>query len=171
MHRDKSVGLNSYFYEWWSYKCSSSLQGNIFFVWSKSSWEGSLGENGYMCIYNWVLCLSTWNYHSIVNQLYSNIKQKVRRKSPLYIVSQQHVPPDSVMSGLHYVCDKNVNHVEQPLLIIFDWCLTQCCIYHSKNKWVNWNLWNRLGLEAPSYCAFCLYYLIVWDALVLMFCR
>ena len=51
--------------------------GKPFFVWSKSPWEGSLEENGYMCMYNWVLCLSTWNYHSIVNQLYSNIKQKV----------------------------------------------------------------------------------------------
>ena len=46
------------------------------------------------------------------------------------MVSQQHGPPDSVMSSLYYVCGKNVHHVEQPLLIIFDWCLPQCCIYH-----------------------------------------
>ena len=35
-------------------------------VW-QPGWEGSLGENGYML-------LSTWNYHTIVNCLYSNIK-------------------------------------------------------------------------------------------------
>ena len=35
--------------------------------------EGSLGENGYMYMYDWVPLLSTWNYH-IVNQLYPNIK-------------------------------------------------------------------------------------------------
>ena len=40
-------------------------------------WEGSFGENGYMYMYTWVPLLSTWNYHNIVNWLYSNIKQKV----------------------------------------------------------------------------------------------
>ena len=39
-------------------------------------WEGSLGENGYLYMYGWIPLLSTWNYHSIVNQLYPNIKQK-----------------------------------------------------------------------------------------------
>ena len=37
-------------------------------------WEGSLGENGYMCMYGWVPLLSTGNYHSTVNRLYSNTK-------------------------------------------------------------------------------------------------
>ena len=36
-------------------------------------WEGNLGENGYMYIYGWVPLLFIWNYHNIVNQLYSNI--------------------------------------------------------------------------------------------------
>ena len=30
-------------------------------------------ENGYMYMYGWVLLLSTWNYHNIVNQIYANM--------------------------------------------------------------------------------------------------
>ena len=37
-------------------------------------WEGSLGENGYMCKYGWVPLLFTWNYHNIVNWLYISTK-------------------------------------------------------------------------------------------------
>ena len=37
-------------------------------------WEGSLGENGYMCMYGRVPSLSTWNYDNIVNRLYPNTK-------------------------------------------------------------------------------------------------
>ena len=37
---------------------------------------GELGENDYMHMYGWVSSLSTWNYHNIVNQLYSNTKFK-----------------------------------------------------------------------------------------------
>ena len=33
-------------------------------------------------MYEWVLLRSTWNYHNIVNQLYSNTKQKVWKKKP-----------------------------------------------------------------------------------------
>ena len=40
-------------------------------------WEGSLGENGYMCMYGWVPSLSTWNYDNIVNRLYPNTKYLV----------------------------------------------------------------------------------------------
>ena len=32
-------------------------------------WEGSLGEKGYMYVYVWLLMLSTWNNHNIVNHL------------------------------------------------------------------------------------------------------
>ena len=35
---------------------------------------GSLGENGYMYVYDWAPWLFTWNYHNIVNWLYSNTK-------------------------------------------------------------------------------------------------
>ena len=46
-------------------------------------WEEGLGENGYLYVYGWVPLLSTWNYHSIVNQLYSNIK-KLKVSTDLY---------------------------------------------------------------------------------------
>ena len=36
--------------------------------------RGSLGKNEYMYIFGWVPLLSTWNYHNIVNWIYSNIK-------------------------------------------------------------------------------------------------
>ena len=39
--------------------------------------KGSLGENGYIYLHGWVPLLSTWSYHNIVNQLHSDIKQKV----------------------------------------------------------------------------------------------
>ena len=34
-------------------------------------WEWGLGENGYMYMYCWIILLSTWNYHNIVNWLSS----------------------------------------------------------------------------------------------------
>ena len=37
-------------------------------------WEGSLGENGYIYMDDWVLLLFAWNYHNIVNWLCSNTK-------------------------------------------------------------------------------------------------
>ena len=39
-------------------------------------WEGSWGENGYVCMYGWVWVplLFTWNCHNIVNWLYPNTK-------------------------------------------------------------------------------------------------
>ena len=36
----------------------------------QAGWEGCLGENGYMYMYDWVPSLFTWNYHRIVNWLY-----------------------------------------------------------------------------------------------------
>ena len=40
-----------------------------------AAWMGEeLGKNGYMYMYSWVTLLHTWNYHNIVNWLYSNIK-------------------------------------------------------------------------------------------------
>ena len=43
-------------------------------VLQQPGWEGSLGENGYMCMEGWEPSLFTYNYHNIVNQLYSNTK-------------------------------------------------------------------------------------------------
>ena len=36
---------------------------------------GEFGENGYMYMNGRVPLQSTWNYHNIVNQLYSNFKK------------------------------------------------------------------------------------------------
>ena len=46
--------------------------GTLLNVMCPPGWEGDWEENGYMSTYGWVLQLSTWNYHSIVNQLYPN---------------------------------------------------------------------------------------------------
>ena len=55
-------------------------QGNLLTVMWQSGWEGGLRENGYIRMYNWIPLLSMWNYHNIVNQLYFNIKCKVKKK-------------------------------------------------------------------------------------------
>ena len=55
--------------------------GILLHVTWQPGWEGSLGENAYMYMYGWIPLLSTWNYHNIVSWLYSNIRQKVKKKS------------------------------------------------------------------------------------------
>ena len=50
-------------------------------------WEESLAENGYIYRYGWVSLFSAWNYHNIVNGIYSNIKEKVKK------VKQNLLPP------------------------------------------------------------------------------
>ena len=57
-------------------------------------WEGSLGENGYMYTYGWVPLLSTWNYHKIVNWLYPNTIEKVK-KCCCKAASKRHSPTKS----------------------------------------------------------------------------
>ena len=47
--------------------------------------EASLGENGYMYVYDWVPVLFTWNWHNIVNQLYPQTKEKVFKKENIPI--------------------------------------------------------------------------------------
>ena len=53
-----------------------TAQGTLLSVLWQPGWEGSLGENGCMCMCGWVPSLPTWNYHNIVNHLYSSIKWK-----------------------------------------------------------------------------------------------
>ena len=36
--------------------------------------EGSLRENGYIYMYDWVALLCTWNYHNSVNWLFSSVQ-------------------------------------------------------------------------------------------------
>ena len=47
-------------------------------------WEGSLGEDGYMFMYDWVPSLCTWNCHMIDNQL-TLIQNKVKKKKRVCI--------------------------------------------------------------------------------------
>ena len=44
---------------------SKKIAYNISIIW---------GENEYVYIYGWIPLLSNWNYHSILNWLYYNIK-------------------------------------------------------------------------------------------------
>ena len=68
-------------------------QGTLFNVMRQPEWERRLGENGYIYMYGWVPLLSTWNYHNIVNQLYPNIKLKVKKKTQnnKKILKEKHV--------------------------------------------------------------------------------
>ena len=49
-------------------------QGTLLNVMWQPGLEGSLGENAYMYMYDWVSLLFNWNYHNIVNWLYPNTK-------------------------------------------------------------------------------------------------
>ena len=44
-----------------------------------------------VCVYNWIILLLIWNYHNIVNQLYPNIKYRVKKRvnSNCIIVSKK----------------------------------------------------------------------------------
>ena len=70
------------------------LQGTLLSVIWQPGWEGSLGEIGYMYIYGWAPLLLTWNYHSIVNWLYSNRRKKkcdALKGAQLKVTSLSHV--------------------------------------------------------------------------------
>ena len=41
--------------------------------------EGNLGENGYMYMYGWTPVLFTRNCHNIINWLYPNTKQNIKK--------------------------------------------------------------------------------------------
>jgi len=81
--RDREFGIDMYtllHLKWITDKdLLYSIENSTQVMW-QPGWEGSLKENGYMymLIYSWVPLLSTWNYYSIVNWLYSNIKYKVK---------------------------------------------------------------------------------------------
>ena len=56
-----------------------AAQGTVLSVMWQPGWKGRLGEDGYMYMYGWVPWLFTWNYHNIVNWLYPNTKQKLKK--------------------------------------------------------------------------------------------
>ena len=57
-----------------------TAHGTLQNVMWQPGWEGSLGENGYMYMYDWVSLLFTWNYHNIVNWLSFQYKIKSFKK-------------------------------------------------------------------------------------------
>ena len=52
---------------------SRAAQGTLLSV-VGSLMAGASGEKGHTCMYGWVSSLSTWNYHHVINWLYSHIK-------------------------------------------------------------------------------------------------
>ena len=79
----REFGMDMYtflYLKWIITRTYCIAQGTLLNVTWQPGWEGSFGENGYMYMYGWIPLLSTWNYHNIVNWLYSNIRQKVKKK-------------------------------------------------------------------------------------------
>ena len=73
----REFGLDMYtllYLKWITNKTYCIAYGTLVNIMLQPGWEGSLGENGYMCMYGWVPVLFTWNFHNIVNQLYPNTK-------------------------------------------------------------------------------------------------
>ena len=73
----REFGMDMYillYLKWITKKSYCIAQGTLLNVMWQPGWEESLGENGYMYMYGWVSLLSTWNYHDIVNWLYSKIR-------------------------------------------------------------------------------------------------
>ena len=70
----------------WVSSCNSNRAKALKF-WTTVSYksarsEGSLGENGYMYMYGWVLLLFLWNYHNVfVSWLYPNTKLEVKKQT------------------------------------------------------------------------------------------
>ena len=79
----RKFGMDMYTLLYLKWITNKDLHGALLNVMWQPEWEGSLGENGYMDVYDQVLLLFTWNYHNIVNQLYSNTKYKVFKKEQI----------------------------------------------------------------------------------------
>ena len=70
-------------------------------------WEMNLGEKGYLYICGWISLPSTWNYHSIVNRLYTNIKSGLKKlpylcSSPQFSSVAQSCPAVCELHGLQH---------------------------------------------------------------------
>ena len=48
-----------------------------------AAWKGGVLRENDTCMWGWVPLLYTWNFHNIVNQLYSITKQKVWKKKKI----------------------------------------------------------------------------------------
>ena len=104
-------------------------------------WEGSLGENGYTYMYGWVPLLSIWNYYNIVNQLYSNIKWKVKNKQTK--TSRQAEFPEMVSCKL--ILTSSSHELREPQRI----CLQ--CRRLSFDPWIREIPWRREWLPTPVF--------------------
>ena len=70
-------------------------------------WEGSLGENGYVYVYGWVLLLSTWNYQNIVDWLYVLLSHadsvRPQRWQPSKLPCPWYSPGKNTGVGCHFL--------------------------------------------------------------------
>ena len=76
---DRALGMDVYsllYLTWVTRRSYCRAQGTLLSVMWQPGQEGSLGKNGYMYMYGWVALLSTWNYHNIVNWLYSSKRRQ-----------------------------------------------------------------------------------------------
>ena len=61
----KEFGMNVLYLKWIANK-DLRAQGTLLNAMWQPGWEGSVAEEGYMCVCVWVPLLLTWNYHNIV---------------------------------------------------------------------------------------------------------
>ena len=81
----------------------SIAQGALLNVTWQPGWEGGLGEDGYMCLFDWVSLLCTRNYHGIVYQLSAQFSSRSVVSDSLRPRESQHARPPcpSPTPGVH----------------------------------------------------------------------
>ena len=87
----------------WKLNLNVGGQWNLLKVMWQPEWEWGLGENRYMYMYGWVPSLSTWNYHIIVNWLFSKIKEnvvKIRLNKKIKVVRDYSEAEDQLLMVL-----------------------------------------------------------------------
>ena len=83
--------------------------------WVTKSWT-CLKQLMHMHMYNWFTLLATWNFHSIVNTLYSNIKKKKKERE----CTLKHLcHPDPLNFGKSYL--EIVRFCVSCLLLLLSW--------------------------------------------------
>ena len=90
----REFGMDMYtllYLKWVTNKVLLGTQGTPLNVKWQPRWERSCGGE-WIHVYDWVPLLSTWSYHNIVNQLYSNMKYKVLKKKKWARKAQPNAP-------------------------------------------------------------------------------
>ena len=67
--------------------------GTLLNFMGQPGWEGSLGENGYRYMYDWIPSLFTWNYHNIINWLYTPTQNKNLKTKKVLATPSTPPPP------------------------------------------------------------------------------